>query len=49
MLLVTEVIREEEVGHKVTERLRRLKELSALPKEAPAAGELDTLFTSEMN
>nr|QXV87596.1 anti-Mullerian hormone [Sebastes pachycephalus] len=36
---VMEVIQEEEVGHRATERLGRLKELSAFPRTGPAAGE----------
>ncbi|KAF0042262.1 hypothetical protein F2P81_005794 [Scophthalmus maximus] len=37
---IMEAIREEEeVGHRATERLRRLNELSVLPKKEPAAGE----------
>nr|QXV87601.1 anti-Mullerian hormone [Sebastes schlegelii] len=36
---IMEVIREEEVGHRATERLGRLKELSAFPTMGPTAGE----------
>ncbi|KAF7664110.1 hypothetical protein LDENG_00189360 [Lucifuga dentata] len=41
VLRVMGVVREEEMGHRVAERLRRLKELSTLPKDEPAAGELE--------
>ncbi|XP_039983982.1 muellerian-inhibiting factor isoform X2 [Xiphias gladius] len=37
---IMEVIREGEVGHRATERLVRLKELSVLPKREPAAGDV---------
>ncbi|XP_038572094.1 muellerian-inhibiting factor [Micropterus salmoides] len=39
VMQIMEVIREEEVGHRATERLGRLKELSALPAKEPAAGD----------
>ncbi|XP_036970971.1 muellerian-inhibiting factor [Acanthopagrus latus] len=39
VMQITEVIREEDVGHRATERLGRLRELSAFPKEEPATGE----------
>ncbi|XP_031719912.1 muellerian-inhibiting factor [Anarrhichthys ocellatus] len=36
---ITTVIREEQVGHRATERLGRLKDLSAFPMKEPAAGD----------
>ncbi|XP_029906416.1 muellerian-inhibiting factor [Myripristis murdjan] len=39
MAQVTEIIKEEEMGHTVMERLGRLKAFSAFPKNEPAAGE----------
>ncbi|KAE8294291.1 hypothetical protein D5F01_LYC07243 [Larimichthys crocea] len=36
---IMEVIREEEMGHRATERLGRLRKLSAFPKKEPPAGE----------
>ncbi|XP_073331967.1 muellerian-inhibiting factor [Pagrus major] len=36
---IMEVIREEDVGYRATERLGRLRELSAFPKEEPTTGE----------
>ncbi|KAM9358041.1 muellerian-inhibiting factor [Symphorus nematophorus] len=36
---IMEVIRQEEVGHRATERLGRLKELSTFPKKEPTTGE----------
>nr|CAJ78431.1 anti-Mullerian hormone [Dicentrarchus labrax] len=39
VLHTMEVIREEDVGHRATERLGRLKQLSAFPEKEPAAGE----------
>uniref|UniRef100_UPI003AAEACAC muellerian-inhibiting factor n=1 Tax=Centroberyx gerrardi TaxID=166262 RepID=UPI003AAEACAC len=36
---ITDVIREEEVGHRAMERLGRLRALSTFPKEEPPAGE----------
>ncbi|XP_044055344.1 muellerian-inhibiting factor [Siniperca chuatsi] len=39
VMQIMEVIREEEVGHRATERLGRLKELSVFPTKEPAAGE----------
>ncbi|XP_027145672.1 muellerian-inhibiting factor isoform X3 [Larimichthys crocea] len=36
---IMEVIREEEMGHRATERLGRLRELSVFPKKEPPAGE----------
>ncbi|KAK2835677.1 hypothetical protein Q5P01_016161 [Channa striata] len=36
---IQEVIRAEDIGHRATERLKRLKELSVFPKKEPAAGE----------
>ncbi|XP_031174306.1 muellerian-inhibiting factor isoform X1 [Sander lucioperca] len=39
VIKMMELIREEEVGHRAMARLGRLKELSAFPKEEPAAGE----------
>lgn len=40
VMQVMGVIREEEVGHRATQRLGRLKELSAFPKKEPAAGDV---------
>lgn len=40
VMQITEVIREEDVGHRATERLGRLRELSAFPKEEPATGDV---------
>lgn len=36
---IQDIIREEDVGHRATERLGRLKELSRFPKQEPAAGD----------
>lgn len=36
---MTEMIREEELGHRAMERLRSLKQLSAFPKDEPPTGE----------
>lgn len=40
VMQIMEVIREEELGQRATERLGRLRELSAFPKKEPAAGDV---------
>lgn len=40
VMQITEVIREEDVGHRAAERLGRLRELSAFPKDEPATGDV---------
>lgn len=36
---IRDIIREEDIGHRATERLGRLEELSVFPKKEPAAGD----------
>lgn len=43
---IMEVIREEEMGHRATERLGRLRELSVFPKKEPPAGDVFKNTTS---